>query len=84
MRGAQCPDERRSGARGGRIALSRGANQILLSVVDDGRGFDAGAREPSASETRGGYGLTSVRERLAVVGGSLDIRSDTGRWRDRR
>ena len=46
---------------------------ISLCVADDGIGFDPGA-------VRGGIGLTSMRERLRLVGGELFIKSsaDTG------
>src|SRR5690606_6270287 len=49
----------------------------LLHVVvsDHGRGF-----EPAqAAHRRGGYGLFSVRERLAAVGGALRVDSVPGR-----
>ena len=41
---------------------------INLCVADDGIGFDTGAM-------RGGIGLTSMRERLRLVGGELFIKS---------
>src|SRR5260221_250445 len=41
---------------------------ISLCVADDGIGFDTGA-------ARGGIGLTSMRERLRLVGGELFIKS---------
>lgn len=46
---------------------------ISLCVADDGIGFDAAG-------AHGGIGLTSMRERLRLVGGELHIRSssDTG------
>ena len=65
-----------SGARRGCIALSADAGHLLLSVVDDGRGFEASVDQPIGGEERGGYGLYSVRERLALLGGSLAIESD--------
>jgi PAS domain S-box-containing protein len=61
---------------GGTTAFVRVAmcgKTISLCVADDGIGFD-----PSA--VRGGIGLTSMRERLRLVGGELFIKSsaDTG------
>jgi signal transduction histidine kinase len=46
---------------------------ISLCVADDGIGFDT-------ATVRGGIGLTSMRERLRMVGGELFIKSsaDTG------
>ena len=52
------------------------AAELVLLIEDDGRGF-------SADDTRGrsqdsGLGLTSMRERAALVGGSLTVESAVG------
>ena len=44
-----------------------------LEIHDDGRGFDAGAVDRRQSETRGG--LATMRERLALVDGWLEVNS---------
>jgi two-component system, NarL family, sensor histidine kinase UhpB len=49
------------------IALERGPDSIVLSVGDDGRGFDG-----SMPEEHGG--LRSMRERAVLVGGALAIK----------
>jgi two-component system, NarL family, sensor histidine kinase UhpB len=49
------------------IALERGPDSIVLSVGDDGRGFDG-----SMPEEHGG--LRSMRERALLVGGALAIK----------
>lgn len=54
-----------------RVRLSAGRTTELV-VADDGVGFDPAA--PSA-----GFGLTSMRERVAATGGSLHIRTAPGR-----
>lgn len=46
-----------------------------LSVQDDGVGFDAGA----TARSRDGYGLVTMRDRAALLGGTLDVASDSGR-----
>ena len=61
---------------GGTTALVKVAmfgKRISLCVADDGIGFDTGAAP-------GGIGLTSMRERLRLLGGELFIKSsaDTG------
>src|SRR5690554_4743677 len=53
-----------SGATTARVALSHGT----LTISDTGRGFD-----PAAPTN--GYGLSGMRDRLALVGGSLDVAS---------
>jgi signal transduction histidine kinase len=47
---------------------------VEIVVRDDGQGFDAGAA--GASE---GFGLLGMRERVALVGGSLSVASSPGR-----
>ncbi len=57
------------------IALTRDPleNRIVLSVRDDGCGFDA--RAP----TRGRFGLLTMRERAEACGGKLELDSAPGR-----
>jgi signal transduction histidine kinase len=66
---------RHSGA--GRIAvvLERAPGGIVLTVSDDGSGFD-----PDDPELRSRHlGLTSIEERAAALGARLQIRSAPGR-----
>ncbi|HEX6025174.1 MAG TPA: GAF domain-containing sensor histidine kinase [Solirubrobacter sp.] len=58
-------------ARRVEVRVSDRDGEISLSVRDDGRGFD-----PQASTA--GYGLLGMRERLALVGGTLDLESAPG------
>jgi len=56
------------------IELHVAYGEAALAVADDGKGMpagDASRRNPSA----GGYGLFSIRERLALFGGSLSLAS---------
>ncbi len=55
-----------------RVALRRGEQRVTLVIEDDGAGFDAAADHP------GHLGLTSMRERVASLGGSLDLWSREG------
>jgi len=50
------------------VKIAMCGNTISLCVADDGLGFDTAA-------ARGGIGLTSIRERLRLVGGELFIKS---------
>jgi signal transduction histidine kinase len=56
-----------------RIVLHRDAELVTLQVYDNGIGFDVDAFERKASAARGG--LASVRERLALIDGVLEIKS---------
>jgi signal transduction histidine kinase len=51
------------------------ARTVRLRVVDDGRGFDPGARGVRSRR----LGITSMHERAASLGGSLAIASEPGR-----
>jgi signal transduction histidine kinase len=56
-----------------RVRLKRHDGSVRLEVRDWGRGFDPQAVRPTA---RGEHvGLTSMRERLHLLGGKLEIRS---------
>jgi signal transduction histidine kinase len=61
-------------ARAGNATLRvhYGARETRLEVADDGNGFDPAA-------TPSGHGLVGMRERLDLVGGTLDIHSEPGR-----
>jgi signal transduction histidine kinase len=52
------------------IELQLCDGRLEFSVADDGTGFDAGAPY--------GYGLTNLRDRLAALGGELDVDSLPG------
>lgn len=61
------------------VSLSRTADgAIQIVVADRGRGFDAASVLAPTQTHRLGLGLYSVRERLALLGGRLDIDSAPG------
>ncbi|MBE8523828.1 sensor histidine kinase [Amycolatopsis sp. H6(2020)] len=53
-----------------RVSVTFGAATSLV-VTDDGRGFDTGA-------PRSGFGLLGLRERAALVGGTVTVDSEPG------
>jgi DNA-binding NarL/FixJ family response regulator/signal transduction histidine kinase len=59
------------------VQLDFGENAVTLSIADDGQGFDP-ARFPSEPTVNGGFGLSSMTERIRQFGGQLEIRSETG------
>jgi two-component system NarL family sensor kinase len=59
---------RHSGAEAASLVLTRGPEQLVLQVRDDGHGFDAGG-------TSQGLGLRSMRERVQAIGGHLALES---------
>ena len=52
------------------INLSRTANDIVVEVRDNGKGFD-----PESANKKKSFGLLGMRERAAVLGGNIDINS---------
>jgi two-component system sensor histidine kinase DegS len=55
---------------GVRLAIRR--DRIILRVVDNGRGFDP------ATVGSGTFGLLSMRERAALIGGRIRVASRVG------
>lgn len=58
-----------------RIVLSTDAHELLVTVSDDGRGFDASAPAGAEAAT---VGLASMRERALLLEGSFTIESRPG------
>jgi len=55
------------------IVLSQRGSSVAATIDDDGAGFDEAEVRADA------LGLTGMRERLALVGGALEIESTPGR-----
>lgn len=51
-----------------RVTLALEADELTIEVTDNGRGFDPGSRSA-------GFGLAGMRERVALVGGTVDVES---------
>ncbi len=60
-----------SAARHVRVSLGATGEELSVEVSDDGRGFVA---EP----IDGGMGLSTLRERAALLGGDLEVSSEPG------
>lgn len=63
---------RHGGARTISINLRCDRSQLVLTVSDDGTGFDP-------ETVRRGYGLRSMRDRVEALGGQIEVRSQPGR-----
>jgi signal transduction histidine kinase len=66
---------RHSNADQADVALQQKGQTLFCSVTDEGVGFDVEGLGKGNSE---GLGLTGIRERLDSIGGTLEIRSQTG------
>jgi PAS domain S-box-containing protein len=61
-----------------RLALRGEDGMIAFTIEDNGIGFDANLRGLSRN-SRGGLGLSSMKERAEMAGGSVVIRSEPGK-----
>ena len=62
------------------VVLDCDTTTLSLAVEDDGQGFDAHtAAVTSISRQARGIGLLGMRERLELLGGRLEIKSQPGR-----
>ena len=64
-----------SGVTQARLAAWTEGDYAVVRVGDDGAGFDVGAVDERRS---GGFGLSSVRERIGLVGGRSEVESAPG------
>jgi len=60
-----------SKAKGAKVSVGANPTCIWLRIADAGRGFDLGVQN-----ARAGIGLTGMRERLRLVGGTLVVKSE--------
>jgi signal transduction histidine kinase len=60
------------------VTLRQAGPQVIVTVQDDGQGFDVGGQQDAAVK-RGSYGLLNMRERTAASDGDLSITSARGR-----
>ena len=63
-----------AGARSAKLAANRDDGSLRIVVSDNGAGFE----QRTAGGAAGGFGLFSIGERLAMLGGRLDIKSQPG------
>jgi signal transduction histidine kinase len=54
------------------LSLREGSRQVVLSISDDGQGFE------HVQQKQGSYGLTTMRERAEKLGGQVEIISRKG------
>lgn len=62
-----------SGTDRARLGIKIEQGQLVMTIEDDGKGFD-----PTARGATGGLGLLSMKERAAQVGGTASITSQVG------
>ncbi|WP_148214630.1 sensor histidine kinase [Desulforapulum autotrophicum] len=65
-----------SNAQTAQVTLSLLENQFIISVEDDGVGFDTGCLENRNSL---GFGLINISDRIKALGGDIEIYSEPGK-----
>jgi two-component system sensor histidine kinase DegS len=60
-----------------KLGLIRAGNNVELSVIDNGRGFNL-EKTISKSDPMSGFGLTGMIDRAEICGGRLNITSKKG------
>lgn len=70
--------QKHSKAREAFIRISLGDSNASLDLSDNGRGFDPNTLEDAGGEHSERYGLKGVRERLQLIGGSMEVVSKVG------
>ena len=66
-----------AGANQAKVALIYGSEGVVVTIEDDGKGFDVDATF-STAEGRGHFGVVGMHERAEAAGGQLVIRSEPG------
>ncbi len=66
-----------AGAKQAKVALVYGPEGVMVTIEDDGRGFDVDGTFSSA-EGSGHFGIVGMRERAEAAGGQLVVRSEVG------
>jgi len=61
-----------------RVFSSCRDGMLAIRVTDNGKGFDPSAEEP-ATDSHGGFGTFSIRQRIEGLGGELEIASAPGK-----
>jgi signal transduction histidine kinase len=68
---------RHGGAHSMHVRVERGPGRIMLTIRDDGRGFDPGTTLDEAA-ARGHLGVVGMRERVRARAGKFELNSEPG------
>jgi two-component system sensor histidine kinase DegS len=60
------------------VSLNYQAEQLVLSITDNGDGFDVSVLPKVSREDYSGFGLSMMKERVFLLSGTIDIKSEIG------
>jgi len=60
------------------VVIDRVGETVVMTIEDDGSGFDVTVMQSGATGKRSGLGLAGMRERLSLVGGEFQVESSVG------
>ena len=66
-----------SGTSRATIKLQSSSSRLCIEVIDEGKGFEVAAAE-TRRDLSSKFGLFSIQERMKALGGSFEIKSETG------
>ncbi|MCE5229278.1 sensor histidine kinase [bacterium] len=66
-----------SGVKTASVRIVRAGNELQITVADNGAGFDPASMQDGSGKP--GFGLYSIRERMLLISGRMEIESATGR-----
>ncbi|HEX7977859.1 MAG TPA: PAS domain S-box protein [Gemmatimonadaceae bacterium] len=69
---------RHSGAKHAGVVVERREGHVVAVVEDDGRGFPVPDSSGAPLKDLAGLGLLGIRERVALLGGTLDVEATPG------
>ena len=60
------------------VVLSYEENQLVLTIEDDGDGFDVSSIPETTRSDNSGFGLSMMKERIFLLSGNIEIKSKPG------
>ncbi|WP_258099320.1 type IV pili methyl-accepting chemotaxis transducer N-terminal domain-containing protein [Marinoscillum pacificum] len=61
------------------VTFSHTINNLNITVVDDGKGFDFSRVERSGHFEKAGHGIFNMKERTSYIGGSFQMETEVGK-----
>lgn len=60
------------------VTLTYTDSELILTIADDGKGFDVDSVSASSRDDNSGFGMSIMKERVYLLSGTIDIQSSLG------